>query len=113
MQPIKIKVEEEKLKIEWDNNSQSQINLKHLRDECPCANCKGETILFKTFKPVQIDSVSPNKYKIVSMEVVGNYALQITWGDGHNTGVYSWDYLKELAEDDEEKSSPKDYKPLI
>ncbi len=113
MQPKKIKVEDEKLNIVWDDDSSSQISLKYLRDECPCANCKGETILFKSIRPVQIDSIAPNKYKIVSADVVGNYALQITWGDGHNSGVYTWEYLKELSESESNKSDSKDYKPLV
>ncbi len=113
MQPTKIKVEKNRLNILWDDDSTSEIELKYLRDECPCANCKGETILFKSFKPVQIGKDSPSKYKIISMEVVGNYALQITWADGHNSGVYTWEYLKELAESQTDKNGTKEYKPLV
>ncbi len=97
MFPTKIKVEENKLKIEWDDGSKDEIGLKYLRDQCPCANCQGENILFKKVKPIQIFSDEEKKYKIVKIDIQGNYAIQITWADGHNTGIYPWEYLKELS----------------
>ncbi|MEJ2104819.1 MAG: gamma-butyrobetaine hydroxylase-like domain-containing protein [Ignavibacteriaceae bacterium] len=49
MVPKSIKVKEKKfLQITWEDESQSKISLKYLRDECPCATCKGETVLLKT-----------------------------------------------------------------
>jgi DUF971 family protein len=34
---------------------------------------------------------------LVDLKIVGNYALQLTWADGHNSGIYSWEYLRELC----------------
>jgi DUF971 family protein len=95
---IKI-INKEDLFIKWDDNSESRISLKYLRDECPCANCKGETILLKTYKPAKQQSAIPGMYIIKNIETVGSYAIQVTWKDGHNTGIYSWEYLKKLDED--------------
>jgi DUF971 family protein len=51
-------------------------------------------------------------YKIKNIETVGDYAIQITWDDGHNTGIYSWEYLSELEKGEKENKDQK-YKPLL
>jgi DUF971 family protein len=103
---IKI-LEKEKLFIKWDEDSSSIITLKYLRDECPCASCKGETILFKTYRPPKPTMFSPEMYKIKNIEVVGKYAIQLTWKDGHNTGIYTWEYLKTLEMSDKNNQQQK------
>ncbi len=112
MFPKKLKVEDQKLKIEWDDGSKDEIGLKYLRDQCPCANCQGENILLKKVKPIQIFSDDEVKYKILKLDVLGNYAVQIHWADGHNTGVYTWEYLKELSQTEGENKE-HEYKPLL
>jgi DUF971 family protein len=107
---IKI-INKENLFIKWDDNSESLIGLKYLRDECPCASCKGETVLLKTYKPVS-KQTSPEMYIIKNIETVGNYAVQISWKDGHNTGIYSWEYLKKLDED-QSGSKQQNYDNLV
>ena len=88
MQAIQIKIlNKEKLFIKWDDGSESAISLKYLRDECPCANCKGETVLLKTYRPPKPPTTNPDMYKIKSIDVVGGYAIQIVWKDNHNTGI--------------------------
>ena len=42
--------------------------------------------------------IKPGKYELTSMQTVGNYAIQADWKDGHNTGIYSWDILRAIAE---------------
>jgi DUF971 family protein len=97
--PKSIKVKDKKtLKIVWEDDSKSLLSLKYMRDQCPCATCKGETVLLKTFRPPAKTIITPEMYIIKNIETVGGYAIQITWADGHNTGIYSWDYLKELEE---------------
>ncbi len=113
MNPKQIKiVDKTKLFIRWDDDSESIISLRYLRNECPCANCKGETILFKTYRPEKKSEESPGMYKIKNIETVGGYAIQISWGDGHNTGIYTWDYLKKLFTS-ENSGSKQDYTNLI
>ena len=99
MKPLQIKVLDKAfLLIKWNEKSESKIGLKYLRDECPCANCKGETILLKTYRPPKTAIFNPEMYKIQNIQPVGGYAIQISWYDGHNTGIYSWEYLQKLAE---------------
>ena len=106
MVPKQIKIENKsKLFIKWEDDSESRINLKYLRDECPCANCKGETILFKTYRPEKKAEETPEMYKIKNIEMVGGYAVLIVWKDGHDTGIYSWEYLTKLIENQDNGTS--------
>ena len=113
MKPKQIKIlDKDKLALLWNDGSQFVISLKYLRDECPCAGCKGETILFKTYKPPKPAIFSPEMYKIKSIDVVGEYAIQIGWKDGHNTGIYSWEYLK-ILEAGANDNAPQKYNTLL
>ena len=113
MKPTQIKIQnKENIFIKWNNEKQTIISLKYLRDECPCANCKGETILLKTYRPPKFNFATPDMYVIQKIEPVGSYAIQITWKDGHNTGIYSWEYLMKL-EEDEKENKKQNYQPLI
>lgn len=113
MKPIQIKVAEKKfLQIKWDDYSESKIELKYLRDECPCASCKGETILLRSYRPPRPAILSPEMYLISSIEMVGDYAVQIKWKDGHDTGIYSWDYLR-LLDNSQNSEEKQNYQPLM
>jgi len=113
MIPKKIRIKEKKyLSVLWEDDSETKISLKYLRDECPCATCKGETVLLKTFRPPSKKIITPEMYQVKNIEVVGGYAIQITWNDGHNTGIYTWDYLKQLETDDE-NNKKQDYDTLL
>jgi DUF971 family protein len=113
MQPKQIKIKEkENLLIKWDDDSETMLSLKYMRDECPCAGCKGETILLRTYRPPKPRILSPDMYKVKSINVVGGYAIQIAWKDGHETGIYSWEYIRQLENDQAENKS-QNYKPLL
>jgi DUF971 family protein len=113
LKPKQIKVSEKTiLYIKWDNDSTSNITLKYLREECPCASCKGETVLLKTYIPAKAGKLPPESYIVKSIQQVGGYAIQITWGDAHNTGIYTWDYLKQLS-DGEESGKEHNYENIV
>lgn len=86
------------LTLTWAGSPPMTLPLKLLRDECPCAGCKGEVILGKVYKPLQLPTFTPGMYELKSIDPVGNYAVQVTWKDGHHTGIYSWEYLHLLCE---------------
>ncbi len=87
----------DQLSISWDDGHAGFIRLKTLRDECPCAACKGETVLLRTYTPSpQVEL--PGRNKLVSAQPVGAYALGVRWGDGHSTGIYTWEHLRSLCE---------------
>ncbi|PIQ95383.1 MAG: hypothetical protein COV67_15160 [Nitrospinae bacterium CG11_big_fil_rev_8_21_14_0_20_56_8] len=81
------------LGIIWTDGKESRFNVKTLREKCPCANCIDEWSGEKRIKPGQIkDTIRP-----VNIRSVGRYAIQISWNDGHDTGLYSHDYLQSLG----------------
>lgn len=105
MKPVEIeRVQEKFLRIKWLDGFQSIISLENLRKHCPCAGCQGEEIPGKKLKlPVLTLNTKPGVYEIASIEPVGNYAIKITWKDGHDTGIYSFEYLRALMENFNDK----------
>jgi DUF971 family protein len=87
------------IKIDWKDRHHSEYGLQYLRDKCPCAACTGvhgtpprqpEAAAgpFPMFKPA---------LKILGVEPMGNYAIRINWSDGHNSGIYSYEHLREIC----------------
>lgn len=86
------------LSVTWPDGRVDTLPLSYLRDECPCAGCKGETILGKTYMPTVPIPIVQSSYELVAIEPVGSYGVQVRWGDGHATGIYAWEYLRLLGE---------------
>jgi len=100
LQPKKFKKEnDDSVLIQWDDNSEYILSMKYLRDRCPCASCAGESVLWREYKPSSLPVLTPGKYELKSAEVVGNYAIALTWGDGHGTGIYAFDYLDRICKE--------------
>jgi len=96
MHPKKIKlIEKKKLLIIWDDGNESELELRELRKKCPCATCLSERD--KQGK-MYIPLFAENQITVKSINQVGNYAVQITWNDGHNTGIYEYYFLKNFSE---------------
>ena len=97
MSPVQIKITERKnLKIKWDDDSESLIEIKKLRRFCPCAACVSER---EEQGKYYIPLISDDQINIKNIEQVGNYAIGITWKDGHNTGIYEYGFLRKLSEE--------------
>jgi DUF971 family protein len=82
--------------IDWHDGTVSLYPHHVLRGLCPCAQCQGHQGPIRWVSSVE--SASPLALEIRTLESVGNYALAVTWGDGHSGGIYSFAYLKRLAE---------------
>ncbi len=97
MHPAKIKIIENKyLWIKWNDDTESKISLQKMRKLCPCATCLAERDnQSKNFIPI----LSSSQTTVSGIEAVGSYAIQINWQDGHNTGIYEYPFLKNLAAD--------------
>ena len=94
MQALSIKrINPDELLITWRDNHQSTFTVQQLRSICPCAACQGETVLFHEVAP-QPKRDDPRQYELVDIRQVGSYAIQIKWADGHNAGIYTWEYLR-------------------
>jgi DUF971 family protein len=88
----------ERVDLTWDDGHAGQVSLQTLRDACPCAGCTGETVLLHHYAPVPEADPSPLKYSLAGASTVGSYAMQLQWGDGHSTGIYTWEHLRSLCE---------------
>lgn len=78
--------------ISWDDGSESLLQLANLRKSCPCANCIAE----KLNKPATyIPLLASPQLTLRDIKMVGNYAIQLVWQDGHDSGIYTFDKLKE------------------
>ena len=86
------------LELAWSDGHVGRCSMRTLRDGCPCAGCKGETVLLRAVPGTPAADDVPGKYELVAAGVVGSYAVQITWGDGHREGLYTWEVLRGLCE---------------
>ena len=87
---IELKRELATLEIAWEDGHESTYGLRYLRGFCPCAHCQGHGK--SGWKFVAVDDPS-----ITKIEAKGNYAVSIDFSDGHTTGIYSFDTLRELC----------------
>jgi DUF971 family protein len=102
MRPRDLQVIGTELAIKWDDGSESFIPLEVLRRSCPCAGCQGEADLLGNVYQHPDQPLTPPAFQWIRFVAVGGYAIQPVWGDGHATGIYSFDYLKRVAD----KNSP-------
>ena len=92
--PIRIEPTEDgqRLQIEWRDEVVSEYVPRYLRLLCPCAGCVDEMSGVRTRVP---ETVGTGIYP-TEIHYVGNYALQFMWSDGHSTGIYTFEYLREI-----------------
>lgn len=94
---LKVNLAEQKIAIDWKDGTHSQLSLNELRRQCPCATCRTEREQrSKTLLPILRGNPSGD-IRVVSAELVGSYAIQFTWSDGHNTGIFDFRFLKTLG----------------
>jgi DUF971 family protein len=84
------------LVIRWDDGHQSSYPVNYLRKECPCAECLKIRTAPKNPLRVLTGPVTTS-VEIVELSLAGNYGLNVTFTDGHNTGIFSFDYLREIC----------------
>ena len=95
IEPREIKQEDDfNLRITWGDGRECRFNAAALRRACPCAQCVNEWTGERMLKPNTI----ADELEIKDLSVVGRYALNFQWSDGHQTGIYSFRYLRELCE---------------
>jgi DUF971 family protein len=87
------------LRITWADGRACRFDAPALRRACPCAQCVNEWTGQRTLKPEAV----PDEVQIQDISIVGRYALNFRWSDGHETGIYSFVYLRELCEQDEDE----------
>ncbi len=93
IEPTKVIEESDsEVTIEWSDSSESRYNAVQLRRSCPCAGCVDEW----TGKKILDGGTIPDDLSFDHISIVGRYALNFHFSDGHETGIFSFDYLKKL-----------------
>lgn len=87
------KVGSQELKILWSDGHQSQYPFYYLRERCPCAMCVNE---LTGERVISSHSIS-QEVGGTKVEIVGNYALSFIFTDNHFTGIYKFEYLREIC----------------
>lgn len=82
--------------LKFDDSFETDITSETLRENCPCASCRGEEVLFHKYTPPE-KQLTAESYILEKAQMTGNYAIQLFWKDGHNTGIYNWAYLREIC----------------
>ena len=94
MDPKRIGVaDDDALEITWKDGAVSRYTPRDLRLACPCANCVEEW----TGRPILDPATVPAEIKLLSTDLVGRYALTFKWTDFHDTGIFPFDMLREMA----------------
>ena len=86
----------DELAIAWNDSTESFLRLDFLRRACPCAACGGEPDVLGNIERPNV-TYTPLSFFLRGFQVIGGYALQPTWADGHGTGLYTFPYLQRLA----------------
>lgn len=100
MQPVQFdQISDEVITIKWDDDHESIYFASHLRKNCPCAVCSGEKEP-KSESPFKILKTGLDELKITGWELVGRYAVNFQFSDGHKTGIYTYEHLRNLCQCD-------------
>jgi DUF971 family protein len=97
LKPEKIdQISETVLSIQWDNGEKTICFTKTLRQHCPCATCQEER---ENRDPLKVISSDQEHIELKKWRYVGNYAVKLEWSDGHDTGIYTYEFIRQLCED--------------
>jgi DUF971 family protein len=90
--------ERQTLEITWGDGHESVYPLRYLRAECPCASCRTARDEARA-NPLRVLGANERRAsaEIIHLEPVGRYGMRITWKDGHATGIYTFEYLREIC----------------
>lgn len=92
------RLSERELEIAWADGHVCRYGSVQLRADCPCAVCKGHGPREELPPPGAPRDLGPNAALMSRLDdlwLIGRYALGMKWGDGHDTGIYTWTYLRE------------------
>lgn len=84
------------LEVTWGDAHASSYALKYLRAECPCAACRSERQDAKD-NPFHVLKGGLPSADLRNVEPVGRYGLRLVWADGHDTGIYTFEYLRQIC----------------
>ena len=86
----------EEIAVAWSDGTETYLPLDLLRRSCPCAACGGEPDVLGNIERPEV-TYTARSFELRGWNIVGGYAIQPTWGDGHGTGLYTFPYLRRLG----------------
>ena len=89
-----LKGREQAVVLALPDGTEDDIPPYNLRCACPCAACVDEY----TGQPLLDPNAIPSDIQPQSIQPLGNYAISIAWSDGHSSGIFAWDFLKQFAQ---------------
>jgi DUF971 family protein len=98
LSPTRTEVIGDELALVWNDGKESFYALEKLRRACPCAACGGEPDVMGNIERPHV-SYGPHSFELRNFRFIGGYALQPTWNDGHDSGLYGFRYLRALDDD--------------
>ncbi|MBF0491932.1 MAG: DUF971 domain-containing protein [Deltaproteobacteria bacterium] len=95
MQPTSIKRENNYIHIEWSDGHKSIYEINYLRRRCPCVVCRNAS---ERSLDGGVQLPAPKiSLQLLHAEKVGHYAIQLSFNDGHDAGIYSFDHLRKIC----------------
>lgn len=95
IEPVQIIEESDsEISITWSDNAETHYTAVNLRRSCPCAGCVNEWTGEKMLQDLEV----PEDLTISHVSIVGRYALNFHFSDGHDTGIYSFAFLRKIGE---------------
>ena len=93
IEPVQIIEESDReVSIKWSDDTETRFSAAQLRRSCPCATCVNEWTGEKILKAESV----PDDLSFSSISIVGRYALNFHFSDAHDTGIFSFQYLRQL-----------------
>lgn len=95
--PIGIRAHQAKqiLELTWPDGGVDRVEYRQIRGQCPCASCRNE---WTGERILDLSTIRPD-LRLEGMEAVGSYAVRLTWNDGHDSGLFTWETLRKIAEE--------------
>jgi DUF971 family protein len=100
-QPVPLairRLDDGRIEMSWSDGASTSFTPRLLRDACPCATCREQRV--EPAKPNPLQVLRPEEtapLTITGMQPVGQYAYKIAFSDGHDSGIYTLEYLRELG----------------
>ncbi len=99
--PVELKRVEQDVVIRWNDGKEQRVSVRALRKACPCATCRHKNMEPAEKTPNSLNILTPAQtlpLRIEQMVPVGQYAYNIQFSDGHNTGIFTFDQLRTIAD---------------
>jgi len=86
------------MRILWNDGHECRYTYERLRQACPCATCRDAKVQQQADPFNILDLGATARLTPTQISAVGHYALNIEWSDGHHTGIYPWQLLRDLCD---------------